>query len=85
MIWQRPHKNQPSKNHYPFLLRRISVIGLFVFCLILLLAVFGDLICPYSPTKIIARDRFQGPNPVHIFGTDDMGRDTLPVSLMVQG
>jgi peptide/nickel transport system permease protein len=60
-----------------FFSRRISVIGLFVFCLILLLAVFGDLICPYSPTKIIARDRFQGPNPVHIFGTDDMGRDTF--------
>ena len=60
-----------------FFARRISVIGLVIFCLILFLALFGDQLCPYSPTKMLPKDRYQGPNAAHIFGTDDMGRDTF--------
>lgn len=66
-----------QKNLRRFFSRKIAVFGLIVFCLIILLALFGDLICQYSPTKINAADRYQGPNLTHIFGTDDLGRDTF--------
>ena len=60
-----------------FFSRKVSVAGLIIFGLILLLAIFGDLICPYQPAKAIVKDRFQGPGAQHWFGTDDMGRDTF--------
>ena len=66
-----------QKNLRRFFSRKIAVTGLVIVCLILLLAIFGSLICPYSPTKISAADRYQSPNSTHIFGTDDLGRDTF--------
>ena len=70
-------KTNLQKNLRRFFSRKIAVTGLVIVCLILLLAIFGNLICPYSPTKISAADRYQNPNPAHIFGTDDLGRDTF--------
>lgn len=60
-----------------FFARKIAVVGTAILLLILLLALFGDLICPYSPSKAISKDRFMNPCAAHIFGTDDMGRDTF--------
>lgn len=60
-----------------FFSRKIAVAGLILFGVILLLALCGDWVCPYSPSKAITKDRFQAPNVQHFFGTDDMGRDTF--------
>ncbi len=60
-----------------FFARKIAVVGTVILCLIILLAVFGGLFYPYSPYKAITKDRFMDPCALHIFGTDDIGRDTF--------
>lgn len=60
-----------------FFSRKIAVVGLIMFLFILFIALFGDMICPFDPAKVAAKERFQPPNSKHIFGTDDMGRDTF--------
>lgn len=60
-----------------FLARKISVAGLIILCFVILVAVFGDFVCQYEPAAYSAKERFLGPCANHIFGTDDMGRDTF--------
>ena len=44
---------------------------------LILAGVLADLVAPYSPTAVDARDVFQGPSASHPFGTDRFGRDVL--------
>lgn len=62
------------------LLRRIvrqpgGAFGLAVLVLLILVAIFADVIAPYSPTKIGAGPRFADPFGAYLLGTDDLGRD----------
>lgn len=70
-------KSNTQKILARFFARKISVVGLVILSMILLLAVFGDVICQYDPADYDAKARFLGPVAGHIFGTDDMGRDTF--------
>lgn len=70
-------KSNTEKILRRFFARKVAVIGMVILLFIILLAVFGDVICPYAPAEINGADRFQGPTARHIFGTDDMGRDTF--------
>jgi peptide/nickel transport system permease protein len=54
----------------------LGVFGLVIIVLLIVLALFADLIAPFSPTSIDAAS-FQSPNGTHWFGTDDKGRDIL--------
>lgn len=56
---------------------RSFVIGLFLFSLIAMLAVFADLIAPYDPNKNNYRNLLSPPSAQHWFGTDGFGRDIL--------
>jgi peptide/nickel transport system permease protein len=63
-------------------LRRIvgDPLGLLGLCLVisvLFCGIFGDLLAPYSPTKINVPDRFSPPSLEHWFGTDNLGRDVF--------
>lgn len=63
-VWRRLKKNKPA------------ILGLFVFLIVCFVAVFGELIVPYS--KALDQnmsERLQPPSAEHIFGTDDYGRD----------
>jgi peptide/nickel transport system permease protein len=51
--------------------------GLVLVLMILLTAVFANVIAPYNPTAIAIPDRLQPPSPAHLFGTDQLGRDVL--------
>lgn len=64
-IWRRLRKN------------KLAMIGLIVICVIVLFAVFADLICNYDMMVIAqnAKERFLPPSAQHWFGTDDLGRD----------
>jgi ABC-type dipeptide/oligopeptide/nickel transport system permease subunit len=44
---------------------------------ILLTAVFANVIAPYNPAAIAIPDRLQAPSLAHVFGTDQLGRDVL--------
>ena len=79
-IWQR------------FLKNKLAVVGLVLFTLIVLVAIFAPLIADYDndAIKLNIPKRLTPPNSEHIFGTDEMGRDIFArivhgarISLMV--
>lgn len=70
-------RSNAQKILHRFFSRKISVVGTVILLLIVLLALLGGFLCPYSPFKAVPKDRFMDPCAAHIFGTDDMGRDTF--------
>ncbi|MEM5775547.1 MAG: ABC transporter permease, partial [Anaerolineaceae bacterium] len=56
---------------------RIAIFGLVVLLLVILTAVFADVVSPYDPIKRDVRNRLQAPNAEHVLGTDALGRDLL--------
>lgn len=64
-IWRRFKKN------------KAAMLGLGIFLIMVLLAIFADVICDYD-TQVIAQDvsnRLKAPSTAHWFGTDAYGRD----------
>lgn len=53
----------------------LGLIGLSLVTLIVLSALFADLIAPYDPIELVILDRLQGPSVSHLLGTDQLGRD----------
>ena len=62
-IWFRFRKN------------KVALIGLIILTLIVLMAIFADLIVPAEVATTQSTDRLQGPSAEHWFGTDEFGRD----------
>lgn len=63
-FWRRFRKN------------RSAVVGLIILVLLVGMALFADLIVPYSRcVEQVGADRLQGPSAAHFFGTDEFGRD----------
>ncbi len=56
---------------------RLLVIGGFLVGLVVLSAVFADVISPYSPYDIAVAHKLQRPSRAHWLGTDEFGRDVL--------
>ncbi len=56
---------------------RSAVLGLILVLLFLVVALFANVLAPYSPTDQNPKERLQAPNRVYWLGTDDMGRDIL--------
>lgn len=50
----------------------LSILGFFV-----LVAIFADVLAPYSPTALDNSARFQPPSPAHWLGTTHIGEDVL--------
>jgi peptide/nickel transport system permease protein len=55
--------------------RPAVVIGFAVFALIVLAALLAPAIAPYAPGKLAIAQRLRAPSGVHVFGTDEFGRD----------
>jgi len=53
---------------------RAAVVGLAIFLAILFIAVFADLIAPYSPYERVGRP-YERPSWKHLLGTNDIGQD----------
>src|SRR5438034_10029704 len=65
---------------YRFSQNRLSVVGLGLILFLVLVAITGPLWVPYpadATGAIHASDRFLGPRPEHLFGTDELGRDVF--------
>lgn len=60
-----------------FLLRPLNLVGTILVVLVILLAIFGDLLAPYGPLKPSYGEILAAPSPAHLFGTDQFGRDVL--------
>ena len=70
----------------------MGVVGLMIVVSFLIIAIFADFLAPYDPNKIDILNKLQGPSAEHLFGTDQLGRDTLSrliygtqIALMVAG
>ena len=55
----------------------LLAVGLLLFVVILLSAVFSPVIAPYSPYDSNIKQRLHPPSAAHLFGTDEFGRDIL--------
>ena len=58
-----------------FLSHKSIMIGLCILLVLLLMAIFGPLFSPYTYEQTNLPDKNLAPSLVHIFGTDDLGRD----------
>ena len=71
-------RNSPAREIWRrFKQNKAAMLGLGIFSVMVLLAVFADVICDYD-TQVIAQDvanRLKAPSPDHWFGTDAYGRD----------
>ncbi len=54
-----------------------SAFGTTVFLLFLVVALLGPWLAPYGSNQQIVADARQAPTAVHLFGTDNLGRDVL--------
>ena len=56
---------------------RLAFFSLIVIILIILCAIFADIVCVYNPYTQSLKDRLLAPSFAHPLGTDELGRDTL--------
>ena len=56
---------------------KLESLGLLLVVTFLIMALFGPLLAPYSPTALNLAERFKPPSPQYWFGTDASGRDIL--------
>lgn len=79
-VWRRLKKN------------RMAMLGLVIVCILVLIAIFADVLFDYNDVVIKQNTaiRLQGPSAAHWLGTDEFGRDILArlvhgsrISLMV--
>ena len=55
----------------------LGIAGGIVILILILLAIFGDVLAPYPYGKVFLIDRLQGPSARYLLGTDQLGRDFL--------
>jgi peptide/nickel transport system permease protein len=60
-----------------FLSRGLVIFGLIILLVIIIVAIFGPLFAPYSPSEQNLRQFLQPPSREHLLGTDFVGRDCL--------
>src|SRR5258708_1586020 len=56
---------------------RLFVTGAILFLLVVLMALFADVLAPHAPNQNNVRYRLGAPNDVYWLGTDNYGRDIL--------
>lgn len=56
---------------------KTGIFGLVIVSLLLLTAVFANIISPYGPLEMNVQERLEYPSSKHLMGTDLMGRDLL--------
>lgn len=57
--------------------RKTVAIGVLVLAIFVLLAVLAPVIAPYAPGKLSIVNRLKPPSSIHLFGTDEFGRDVF--------
>lgn len=60
-----------------FLRNPISLVGSIVLAAMVIFALFGQFFVPYGTNATDVTNALQAPSAVHLFGTDDLGRDVF--------
>ena len=55
----------------------VTIFAVAIIAVVLLLAVFGEMIAPYGANEINVMNQLQPPSVEHWFGTDELGRDVF--------
>ena len=55
----------------------LAAAGALIILVLLLTALFADVLAPYTLDDINIRRASQGPSPAHLLGTDSVGRDNF--------
>ena len=63
--WKRLYRN------------KLAVIGMIIVIILVLVAIFADVLAPYDPYEAVFSERLQLPSAEHPLGTDNLGRDIL--------
>lgn len=59
-----------------FMKNKVAIVGTIMFSLVLLMAIFADVIVPYDVClEQHLTDYYLKPSPQHLFGTDELGRE----------
>ena len=66
-----------TQTYKAFNTNKTSWIGLAVFLVVILLAIFAPVLSPYDPTDQNIMEKLRPPSWEHWLGTDSFGRDTL--------
>ncbi len=66
---------RPSRLRIPRPKGKLTPVALAVVVLLGLFALFPNLFAPFDPIALAMTDRLKGPSLVHLFGTDEGGRD----------
>src|SRR3972149_187100 len=72
-----PRVNEWRRFWRVFLQRKIVIFGLVVLFLLIVTAIFAEVLAPYDPYMNNLADSLQDPSSRHLLGTDVVGRDTL--------
>lgn len=56
---------------------KLTLVGTVIVALIVLISLLAPVISPYDPNLMNMPERLQAPSALHLFGTDEMGRDVL--------
>jgi ABC-type dipeptide/oligopeptide/nickel transport system permease subunit len=75
--WQARKKQRRSGFWFALLRHRGGLFGMTVVGFFLMVAAIGPWIAPYDPNVGILTDTLSPPSLAHLFGTDELGRDTL--------
>src|SRR5438132_7827236 len=60
-----------------FCRNRAAVVGLIIVCVFAAMALAAPLASTYDPEQTRLEQKLLGPSPVHVLGTDHLGRDIL--------
>ena len=77
VIEEKHMKKNKSLLLYKIRKNPMTILGLSIIVIMALLAIFAPYISSYNPTEMNVLDRFQEPSLKHLFGTDEVGRDSL--------
>ena len=86
--WRADHASQITdlrRGAYRFSRNRLSIIGLTLVIILLIVAVTAPLWIPYPGDvtgKLNMAERLKPPSQLHLFGTDDAGRDVFSRTIM---
>jgi peptide/nickel transport system permease protein len=60
-----------------FLSNPLTLTAILVLSLVCVVILCPQRLAPYEPYKIVAKEKLQPPSRLHLFGTDEFGRDVL--------
>ena len=72
-----PRYNLAGETWRRFARNRGAVVGLAIVLVYIGMALFADLLAPYSPIDGVLVEKLQAPSFAHLLGTDELGRDLL--------